>query len=188
VPLLVIACYKPATLDSSGDGAIDAPAIDASPPDAAFFDAPFVLDAPGVMCFGTYRSYATAMMGICVTPRIGDHPLSATVDTIEGSSDCEPSNHPELCVVTGAMVTVSSHVTVTGDRPLVLIATASVTVTGTLDAASHGGSGGPGANPVDCTGTGADDGGTKCCAAAARAAAVVARSSARAASAAARST
>ncbi len=59
---------------------------------------------------------------------------------------------PEACFVVGDTITVAS-LSVTGTRPLVLVAETSITVTGLLDAASHraGGAVGPGAASAgDC--------------------------------------
>ena len=61
-------------------------------------------------------------------------------------------HQPAACFVIGTAITIASGVTVaaSGSRPLVLVATASITIAGTLDVASHqGGTAGPGAN-VGC--------------------------------------
>jgi hypothetical protein len=58
-----------------------------------------------------------------------------------------------VCVLAATSIEVRAGVTlhVTGPRPLLLLATTSMVIAGTLDAASHrGGTVGPGANPVVC--------------------------------------
>src|ERR1043165_5771168 len=43
---------------------------------------------------------------------------------------------PALCVLASGVIAVNGNVTVTGTRPLVLLAQTSITITGTLDASS----------------------------------------------------
>ncbi len=78
---------------------------------------------------------------------------------LTGNLGGDTSTSPLCMQMAGACVVAASHLTieagasvsVTGDRPLVLLGTASIDIAGTLDVASHrGGSRGPGANPTDC--------------------------------------
>lgn len=60
---------------------------------------------------------------------------------------------PDACVITGASLTITGTMTVTGSRPLVILATDNIGLaSGSLiDAASHrGGTTGPGSNPAAC--------------------------------------
>src|SRR5258708_5713929 len=66
-------------------------------------------------------------------------------------ANCFGSGTFDACFLVGTDVTVPSGTSsVTGTRPLVLLATGTVTVTGTLDVASHSGSDGAGANSSAC--------------------------------------
>jgi hypothetical protein len=59
---------------------------------------------------------------------------------------------PDSCFIVGTDVTIAAT-QVTGSRPLVVVASGDITVTGDLDAASHrGGQSGPGATTQTCTG------------------------------------
>ena len=70
---------------------------------------------------------------------------------------------PAVCAIIGSTITVPATATVdvSGERPLVLIATATMAIEGTLDAAAkRGGKAGPGTSPTLCTaGPAAADGG-----------------------------
>jgi hypothetical protein len=80
-----------------------------------------------------------------------------TIDTTTDCAETTMGTANGVCVVAATVIEVSAGATLraTGSRPLVLLATTSIVVTGTLDAASHrGGTAGPGANPAACpTGT-----------------------------------
>jgi hypothetical protein len=73
------------------------------------------------------------------------------------------NNQPDVCFLVGTMVQIPS-LTVTGDRPLVIVSATSIDITGTLDVAGHraGNVRGPGAN-IGCatngTAPGANDNG-----------------------------
>ena len=69
--------------------------------------------------------------------------LATTIDTSVGSSDCQlapmswtSAGQPDACFVVGTTINVPTDATVTGSRPIVLVAT-SISVVGMLDVASH---------------------------------------------------
>jgi hypothetical protein len=128
----------------SNDGGTDGPEIDGDPS----------IDARA--CFGAdnYEVCLTTVPSAPVT-------LPATVDTTS-STLClttQPAGwvsrgQPASCFIVGSMIT-AGNVNVTGSRPLVLLATQTINVTGVLDVASHGGANpktGPGAPFGNCQG------------------------------------
>ncbi|HEY5947663.1 MAG TPA: hypothetical protein VIV40_19300 [Kofleriaceae bacterium] len=102
---------------NGGDGMFDAP--DASP-----------------SCIGS------GAFVVCPTGASGPKTLSGTFDTGTANAMCsttqlwQGSGQTASCFVVGTTVTVQ-NVTVTGNRPLVIVATADINVTGQLDVASH---------------------------------------------------
>jgi hypothetical protein len=63
----------------------------------------------------------------------------------------ETANQPASCFLVGQSITLDDRLDVQGTRPLVLVATQSIAITGTLDVASHrGGKVGPGAGQAVC--------------------------------------
>jgi hypothetical protein len=77
-----------------------------------------------------------------------------TIDTTAGCAETTMGTADGVCVVAATTIEVSAGATLraTGPRPLVLLATTSIMISGTLDAASHwNGTAGPGANPVACS-------------------------------------
>ena len=76
-----------------------------------------------------------------------------TIDTSAGCEATTMDTAAGICVIAATAIEISAGATLraTGSRPLVLLATTSITVAGTLDAASHrGGTAGPGADPSAC--------------------------------------
>lgn len=80
--------------------------------------------------------------------------LSGTISTNSGAPLCEVNQpigwttggQPSACVIVGSSITVASNTFVSGSRPLVLVADDGVTISATLDVASHlNGNSGPGA-------------------------------------------
>jgi hypothetical protein len=123
------------------DAAISAPPIDA---------APTIDAAPAMICAGTF-------IRVCVGAPQPAITLSRTIDTgdTSASSACLPAAAytatPAInaCVIAGQTISIPDKQTVTvfGTRPLILLAADSITITGTLDAASHiGSTSGAGAN------------------------------------------
>lgn len=107
------------------------------------------LDAPSdsLTCFGALKS-------ICFTsPPSGTINLSGTIST---TTDVRCVNYPQsggpdLCVISGATVNVATT-SVQGNRPLVLVAMTTITVSGELDASSSAvGTVGAGANSAGCS-------------------------------------
>lgn len=123
-----------AGIDGSIDGSVDAP--------------------PSALCLGT-------PLRVCLTTT-PTQPLvfGATINT---QNDCAQivtqTNGPDLCVIAGTTVTAPGATRVTGTRPLVVVATDTMTIQGSLDASSAPGTAAAGANPAACAmaGTGADD-------------------------------
>jgi hypothetical protein len=131
-----------------GDGPSDNPATDAS--GSASVDAPADANTDPKCGWG---GAGLPQGGIC----LGELPTSSpsiptTIDT-DTSALCVAYSKGggTYCVIAGVDLTVAS-VRVTGSKPLVLIATNSITVSGTLDAASHTAtmSRGPGTDPTTC--------------------------------------
>ncbi|HEY4181200.1 MAG TPA: hypothetical protein VGM90_30355 [Kofleriaceae bacterium] len=128
---------------SSIDADVDAP-HDGTTPDVLVVDAQLCFGTPHQICF--------------TTPPAQPKDLPATIDTgVDASCDLlvpQPGGL-DLCVVAGTQVTVPSAGTrVYGTRPLVVVATGALTITGTLDASSrHDGANktGPAANAATCS-------------------------------------
>ncbi|NVB81232.1 MAG: hypothetical protein HOV81_22745, partial [Kofleriaceae bacterium] len=128
--------------------------------DAGFEDAP--IDAQ--QCFGT--SLAT----VCLTTLPVD-PFVATgaIDTagMACTQVVAQTGGPELCVIAATQITIdaASTITATGARPLVFVATDTITIAGTLDVSSKRSPArvGAGGNSSACTasanGTGNANGG-----------------------------
>jgi hypothetical protein len=72
---------------------------------------------------------------------------AATSTTCNAPSSWMSGNQPDTCFVVATNINISSLVRVTGSRPLVLLATNKLTITGTLDAAGHLAGATPGAGP-----------------------------------------
>jgi hypothetical protein len=116
-------------------------------PKVGSVDATAEIDAQ-VFCYG---------MGL-VTPCFpsaptGDVVLPSAIDT--GSSQLcskDVTNANDYCVIAGASISAPVLVSVTGPKPLVLVAVTTITISGGLDAASHRTPAklGPGANASSC--------------------------------------
>jgi hypothetical protein len=116
--------------------------------------------APGIdarTCFGTPHE-------VCLTTLpSGTRTLPATINTDTMCDQVEsPSGGVPLCVVTGAQITIN-NTRAEGSRPLVIVATETITITGALDVGSkRTGAPGAGANSAACQMNaieGEDDGG-----------------------------
>ena len=93
-------------------------------------------DTPASMCLGA----GSLMVCFDALPTTSTT-LPAAIDTTQ-SPLCSTSAHwasqqTDSCFVTGTSVTESGTTRVTGSRPLVLVATGDLLITGTLDASSH---------------------------------------------------
>lgn len=112
--------------------------------------------------------YGAAPFAVCLdSPPTGAQTLPSSINT-QSSTLCAaaqptgwttaPQSQPAACFVLKDTITVNGTVTVTGNRPLVLVGATSITVTGTLDASSNNlaGSTGPAAPSADCDAFGAN--------------------------------
>lgn len=133
---IVIACGGCKALLGIDDGVVADAGADA--PVDMQVDASDCLGAPG------YE--------LCMTAATGDVVLGdGAIDTTACSLGVVDTQHG-WCVIGGRTVRVTGKVTVSGSRPLVLVAARAVTVarTGVLDASSDSGRLGPGANDPLC--------------------------------------
>ena len=115
------------------------------------------IDAPiGQLCFGTasaslftqcFASDQVPMNTVTLTTRVFD-----TVTDCTGVASVQTSHAIQACVIAAKTITISGVVTVHGARPLVLLATGTLTVAagGTLDASSNHAGDGPNAGATAC--------------------------------------
>src|SRR5262249_19050576 len=132
--LFVAACRFSSPSLGGGDDGVPGDA----PPDVGF-------DGP-VECFGTG-------LGVNVCLAMPTMPLmlggpNTTIDT-DHSMLCQPANPTTYCVLAGTTVTIDTHLSAFGSRPLVIVAETTLTTKGgaVIDVASHHNQRGPGANP-----------------------------------------
>jgi len=132
-----------------GDGAAsDQAVIDAEARDAPI-DASMALEGIPA-CFGTFVT-------VCIDAPTAPAELALMINT-DTSPLCVPYTSPQsadACVIAGTSISLSSGTfVVTGSKPLILVSTASIAISGsaTLDVASHRATGGigPGADPALC--------------------------------------
>lgn len=113
------------------------------------------VDAPpsGVTCLG-----ADAYQ-VCVPPPAMSVTLSGTIDTAT-AVECAPAQpspwiaagQPESCFIIGTSISITGMARVVGARPLVLVASNAISISGTLDASTKRGEAksGPGAPAASC--------------------------------------
>lgn len=91
-------------------------------------------DSPAEVCYGDPGGLVRPCFPAAPT---GIHEFDGPIDTTT-STDCIPSvkGAVEHCVIAGEQIRITGPVTVTGSKALVLVATDTITITGTLDAAS----------------------------------------------------
>jgi hypothetical protein len=128
------------------DGAVTA--IDAAPGPGPGSDAASVDGKPEPLCVGTF-------VRVCVDPPLAAVTLSTQrIDTASSSMCATYTSTPmiDACVIAGAPIAIASGTTVTvvGPRPLILLSTSDITISGTLDAASHLDRTGPAADTGPC--------------------------------------
>jgi hypothetical protein len=100
----------------------------------------------------------TGATAVCFPAPTAAATISGTFDTANTNSMCASAaplsgwtGGPDSCFVVATNVTINAT-TVTGPRPLVVIASGTITVAGDVDASSHiGGTSGPGASTQTCT-------------------------------------
>jgi hypothetical protein len=145
-------CYAtdPSMLPDGGPGGDDGPRPDNAP-----------------NCYGTGLVH-----DLCSLMPMNDLTIASTqtINTaMVGGTNCttiiaQPGGSASLCLITARDVSIAAGVTVaaTGPNPLVIVGTNSISIAGTLDAASHRGAGdGPGAQASCGTGiNGAQGNGT----------------------------
>ncbi|HEU4734051.1 MAG TPA: hypothetical protein VFT22_39435 [Kofleriaceae bacterium] len=131
-------------------------------------DAPDAMTAPPIdarVCFGqgvVQICLAAPPAQAVVLPGVMN-PLDTSVST-SCTQIVRQAGGPELCVIAGTTVTVAASFAAIGARPLVLIGSDGITVSGTLDVSSKiagGARKGAGANDAGCatSGNGANDSG-----------------------------
>jgi hypothetical protein len=144
------ACFSPAPLTGT-------PCPDGSCPDGLACSAVTqTCELPGEVehngtCIGTDLELCPeTVIGVLVF----DQPT-----TIDTDGACLPSTDPDICLIAGRNVSVSSRLRAKGSRPLVVLAleTLVVDVDGTIDVASHGVERGAGAQPAACSSSEAAD-------------------------------
>ena len=136
-----------------------------APPDVPP-DAPPDVSAPTVNCFGTSTLALVCLESLPSGELTID--AAASIDTV-ASPRCvalRPGSS-NVCVIAGDALTISAPVTVTGMRPLVLLSLGALTISETLDVASHrgfpkgaGGDGSPCNAGVNPTGSGGGQAGS----------------------------
>jgi hypothetical protein len=115
-------------------------------------DAPTGNDGPQVICYGT----GLAVEVCTAAPPSGTLALGGTrtVHTDPGSTDCAQlvgTTAGNYCAILATDVDIAGKLVATGSRPLVIVSTGSMTVSGTIDVASHiAGNKGPAANIGTC--------------------------------------
>ncbi len=99
--------------------------------------------------------YGTGAYSLCVAPQATDLTLPVSINTdldplCEANAPAGWTGQPNSCFIVRRNVTIAAT-SVTGNRPLVVLGTDSLHVTGVLDVASHrGGTTGPGAGSALC--------------------------------------
>lgn len=135
--------------DIGGTGTTDAPMEPDVPLDAPPGDAPDP-PPPTINCFGT-----SGLALVCLeTLPTSELTIAAAASIDTGTSTmCAAlrAGSSNVCVIAANALTISAPVTVTGTRPLVLLSLSALTISETLNVASHRGSpGGAGGDASPC--------------------------------------
>jgi hypothetical protein len=129
------------------------------PPDAQGSDSPPDATSDPANDAGIDAFVAPICVGkfvrVCVTPASSPISLPSQMLDTSTSTQCLPYTSTPMipaCVIAGQSITIpaSSQISVTGGRPLILLATSSITIAGTLDASSNERFTGPAANTGPC--------------------------------------
>src|ERR1051325_3628758 len=110
----------------------------------------FVIDAQS--CFGE-GAWEVCLQPLPPGPVTLSGPLDTTSSTMCLQTQPEPwmaNGQPAACFVVGTTISMGANVQVTGSRPLVLVATKTVSLGSLLDAAGHAGVPGPGGPATSC--------------------------------------
>ncbi|MEO6773181.1 MAG: hypothetical protein ABI467_09175 [Kofleriaceae bacterium] len=141
--------------DASGPVANSCVGVTGTGSDASVIDLDARTDldapAPGVVCYG--QGFGKICFDAANVPATPATLTAQTIDT-DTSPLCSTvvQTTPGWCVVVATELTISGTVTAIGTKPLVLLATGTLQVDGTLDVASHrGGQTGAGAVATDAT-------------------------------------
>jgi hypothetical protein len=145
--------------DQSGDcvGGGMNPMIDAM----AMIDAPIDMPPPidAQVCFGT-APFTICLLEPPTTPL--SITTAATINTATSPMCSAIASGGDYCVLVGTDITINAKLRATGSKPLVLLATNSITTSSVIDVGSHRGvtpETGAGADPALCVGTAPVDGG-----------------------------
>jgi len=137
---------------SNVDAAVDSkppsdtpPLVDAAPPDAQ-------------VCFGT----GIVQVCLAAAPTGTVTALGATIDTTSSTQCAQLTSGGDFCVIAATAITLQTPLRAIGSRPLVLLASETITTNATIDVASRRVNGvddiGAGADPVALCGAGAAPG------------------------------
>jgi len=149
-------CPSGSRYDGSLAGDLSGQCVGGNPPADAGIDAAVINDAPPdarLFCYGT------APISICFAAApTGTQSFSGTIDT-GISTMCATnvvSGGTGLCVLAAGAITIDGRLRGTGTKPLVLLATNSITISAAIDVGSHRNATpetGAGADPADCANT-----------------------------------
>ena len=119
-----------------------------TPSDGGTDDAPPDAPNPGQVCLGNHA------VKVCVDPQTTDLQLPTTIDTNVACTFTQPqSSPPSICVIAARSITQPNQkqTRVTGPRPLLLVATETISIGGVIDVSSHrNDTNGAGANTGNC--------------------------------------
>jgi hypothetical protein len=97
--------------------------------------------------------YGAGAYQVCLdSPPTGAQVLPTSINTDAGSAQCDAppagwttGGQPDACFINGSTITMSGATTVTGGRPLVIVAATTIAISSNLDGASHQANGARGA-------------------------------------------
>lgn len=109
-------------------------------------------DGSGSTCYGGNDG---AFLQVCLEADIATDPWVevAEIDTSAPADMCDvqvQADGRDLCVIVAPTINITQAITTRGGKPLVLLATGEMSISGSLIASSTFGRRGPGANPLTC--------------------------------------